>query len=87
MSDTLRNNEVLVDIEITAVSIKTLNDWTFPKIRKMTIKKRNRDMKFEIKKQKDLISYPMNRTRFTCRYFVLYVKLPLPHKLQVMLYK
>lgn len=47
MSDTLRNNEVLVDIEITAVSIKTLNDWTFPKIRKMTIKKRNRDMKFE----------------------------------------
>lgn len=44
-------------------------------------------MKFEIKKKKDLISYPMNRTRFTCRYFVLYVKLPLPHKLQVMLYK
>lgn len=52
MSDTLRNNEVLVDIEITAVSIKTLNDWNFPKIRKMTIKKRNRDMKFEIKKKK-----------------------------------
>lgn len=60
MSDTLRNNEVLVDIEITAVSIKTLNDWTFPKIRKMTIKKRNRDMKFEIKKKKkrfNFISY------------------------------
>lgn len=54
MSDTLRNNEVLVDIEITAVSIKTLNDWTFPKIKKMTIKKRNRDMKFEIKKKKKI---------------------------------
>lgn len=78
MSDILRNNEVLVDIaiEITAVSIKTLNDWTFPKIRKMTIEKRNRDMKFDIKKKKNLISYPMNRTRFTCRCFVLYVKLP-----------
>lgn len=40
MSDTLRNNEVLVDIaiEITAVSIKTLNNWTSLKVRKITIK-------------------------------------------------